>query len=98
MARSVGVTRERVLSVAAELADAQGLDGLTLAELATRVGIRLPSLYNHIDGLAGLHHALAHYGVRQLVEQVSRAAIGKSSDAAMIAIAQAFRTYILEHP
>lgn len=98
MARSVGVTRERVLTVAAEMADAKGLDGLTLAVLAARVGIRLPSLYNHVDGVAGLHRDLAHYGVRQMVEQVSRAAIGKSSDAAIIAVAQVLRTYILEHP
>lgn len=98
MARSVGVTRERVIAVAAEMADAHGLDGLTLAALAARVGLRLPSLYNHVDGIAGLHRDLAHYGVRQIIEQVSRAAIGKSSDAAVIAIAQALRGYILAHP
>jgi AcrR family transcriptional regulator len=80
------------------MADAQGLDRLTLAGLAARVGIRLPSLYNHVDGIAGLHQDLARYGVRQIVEQASRAAIGKSSDAAIIAVAQALRTYILEHP
>lgn len=98
MARSVGVTRERVLAVAAEMADIQGLDQLTLAGLAARVGIRLPSLYNHVDGVAGLRRDLARYGVRQIVEQVSRAAIGKSSDTAVVAVAQALRAYILEHP
>ncbi len=56
MARSVGIDRARVVEVAAELADANGLDQLTLAQVAARLGVRLPSLYNHVDGLPGLRH------------------------------------------
>jgi AcrR family transcriptional regulator len=98
MARSVGLTYDQVITAAAELADAQGLDLVTLAQLASRLGIRLPSLYNYFDGLPGLRHHLALWGGRRLVERISKAAIGKSSDAALIAIAQEFRTFILEHP
>lgn len=98
MARSAGVDRVRVVAVAAEVADAVGLDALTLAEVATRLGVKLPSLYNHVDGLPGLRRELALLAARQIHACVSRAAIGKAEDAAVLAMGHALRRYILEHP
>jgi AcrR family transcriptional regulator len=98
MARSVGIDRARVVAVAAELADEVGLEALTLAAVATRLGVRLPSLYNHVAGLPGLHRELARLGARELLEQISRATIGKSEDAAVLALGQALRAYIVAHP
>ncbi|HWQ11608.1 MAG TPA: WHG domain-containing protein [Roseiflexaceae bacterium] len=98
MARSVGVTRERVVMAAAELADAHGLEQLTLAQVAERLGVRLPSLYNHVAGMPGLRRELAHLGGRELAERLGRAAIGKAGDDAVLALARAYRAYVLEHP
>jgi AcrR family transcriptional regulator len=84
--------------VAAELADAHGLEQLTLVQVAAQLGVRLPSLYNHVDGLVGLRRELGLFGLRQLLDRVSRATIGKSGDAAVLALAQAYRSYVLEHP
>ncbi|MBK9942932.1 MAG: WHG domain-containing protein [Kouleothrix sp.] len=98
MARSVGINQAKVLAVAAELADAHGLPGLTLAQVAARLGVRLPSLYNHVDGLPGLQRELGHMAGHQLIDQLSRATIGKSEDAAVIALARAYRAYVLAHP
>lgn len=98
MARSVGIDRVRVVEVAAELADAHGLEQLTLAKVAGRLGIRLPSLYNHVDGLAGLRHQLALRGARDLAEHLGRAAIGKAGDEAVFALADAYRAYVLGRP
>ena len=98
MARSVGIDRERVVAVAAELADEVGLEQLTLAQVAARLGVRLPSLYNHVEGLPGLRRELALRGLRQLLERLGGAAIGKSGDAAMLAVGQAYRRFVLEHP
>lgn len=98
MTRRAGLTREQVVAVAAELADAHGLEQLTLAKVAEQVGVRLPSLYNHVDGLPGLRRELTFVGLRQLGEAISRAAIGKAGDEAVLAIAQAYRHYVLAHP
>ena len=98
MARSVGIDRERVVAVAAELADEVGLEQLTLAQVAARLGVRLPSLYNHVEGLPGLRRELALRGLRQLLERLGGAAIGKSGDAAMLAVGLAYRRFVLEHP
>ena len=98
MARRVGVTRERLISVAGELADANGLKQFTLAQVAEQLGIRIPSVYNHVNGLPGLQRALAILGGSQIMERIQRAAVGKSSDEAVIAVARAFRRYAVEHP
>lgn len=98
MTRRAGLTREQVVAVAAELADAHGLEQLTLAKVAEQVGVRLPSLYNHVEGLPGLRRELTFVGLRQLGEAISRAAIGKAGDEAVLAIAQAYHHYVLAHP
>ena len=54
MAPRAGVDRARVVEVAAKLADEVGLEALTLAQVAARLNVKLPSLYNHVDGLPGL--------------------------------------------
>jgi len=98
MARSVGIDRAKVVEVAADLADTHGFEQLTLALVATKLQIRLPSLYNHVAGLPGLRHELALKGVRELAHLLGRAAMGKSDDAALEAIAHAYRRFAHEHP
>ena len=48
--RRAGLTRDRVLGAAVELADQEGLDGLSMRKLAKRLGVEAMSLYNHIPG------------------------------------------------
>ncbi|MGZ3638658.1 MAG: TetR family transcriptional regulator, partial [Ktedonobacterales bacterium] len=51
MSRRVGLDQEAVIQAAADLVDAEGLDALSLARLAEKLGVRTPSLYNHISSL-----------------------------------------------
>jgi len=44
-----GLTRERVLRAAIALADAQGLDALSMRSLGESLGAHAMSLYNHVD-------------------------------------------------
>lgn len=98
MTRRAGLDRAQVVATAAVLADQHGLDSLTLAQVAAQLGVRLPSLYNHVDGLPGLRHELAVLGLRDILDGMRRAAVGKSGDAAVLALALAYRGYVLEHP
>ena len=52
-----GLDPERVVDAAAAIADAEGLDAVTLARVAGGLGVRAPSLYNHVDGRGGLLRA-----------------------------------------
>lgn len=98
MSRRAGLDQRTVVAAAAELADRDGLDALTLAALAQRLGIRTPSLYNHVDGLPGVNRDLALLGLRELGARLGRAAIGKSGDEAVLAMADAYRAFVQEHP
>ncbi|MDH5753389.1 MAG: TetR/AcrR family transcriptional regulator C-terminal domain-containing protein [Deltaproteobacteria bacterium] len=42
------LTRERVLQAAIELADEEGISGLSMRRLGTRLGVKAMSLYNHV--------------------------------------------------
>lgn len=98
MGRSVGIDRDKVVAAAGQLADARQLEQLTLAQVAEQLGVKLPSLYNHISGLAGLRRELALYGLRQLATEFAIASIGRSGDEAIIALTNAYRSYIHAHP
>jgi len=101
LARPAGaraLTRAAVVEAAAELVDERGPQGLTLAELAKRLGVRPPSLYNHVDGLDGLLRELRLRALNDLERALARAALGMSGRDALAAICRAYRAYALEHP
>jgi len=98
MVRKAGLDRSTVIAAAADLADEGGLDNITLGALAARLGVRTPSLYNHVDGLEGLRCGLALYGTRELNARLLRAVACKSADDALVAVANAYRDYVKAHP
>ncbi|QFY08544.1 TetR family transcriptional regulator [Nonomuraea phyllanthi] len=59
MARREPLNRERVLDAALELADREGLDGLTMRRLAKALGVEAMSLYNHVSNKADLLDGIA---------------------------------------
>jgi len=93
-----GLTAQRVTDAAAELADADGLEAVTLAALASRLGVRAPSLYAHVQGLDDLRARIAARGSEQLAERLQAAAAGRSRASALRALAAAYRDYAREHP
>ena len=93
-----GLSAQAVTDAAAELADAEGLDAVTLAALAGRLGVRPPSLYSHVGGLEDLRARLAAQGAEQLAERLQAAVAGRSGTPALAALASAYREYARDHP
>jgi AcrR family transcriptional regulator len=93
-----GLSRAAVVETAARLADRDGYEALTLGAVAADVGVRPPSLYNHVDGLAGLRRELALAGLADLDGRIRDAAVGRSGQDALLALAEAYRAYAREHP
>jgi AcrR family transcriptional regulator len=93
-----GLSTAAVVDAAAALADAEGLDGLTLARLAGSVGVRTPSLYNHVASLEDVRRRLALRGLAELAAAMRDAAVGRARDDALIAMAHAYRAYANAHP
>jgi AcrR family transcriptional regulator len=94
----VGLDAGRVVDAATAIADADGLEAVTLARLAQQLGVRAPSLYNHVDGRPGLLRAVALRGLRGLTAALRDAAIGRSGPDALAATARAYRDYARAHP
>lgn len=80
------------------MVDETGLHRLTLAALAERLGIRQPSLYKHIDSIAGLHRDISVRAKRELGQVLARAAVGRSGAAAVQAMSHAYRDWARQHP
>jgi AcrR family transcriptional regulator len=93
-----GLATERVVEAAAGIADAEGLDALTLAKLAQALGVQSPSLYVHVNGLPDLKRRLAARGAHELAQVLGAAAAGRSGTEALQAVAAAYRDYAREHP
>jgi len=93
-----GLNTDRVVTAAADLADEVGLGQLTLAALAARLGVRQPSLYKHVASLDALKRLISMRAKAEFADVLGRAAIGRTRDDALVAMAYAWRSWALEHP
>ena len=93
-----GLTGNDVVASAAGLADEIGFQGVTMGLLASRLGVRSPSLYKHVGGLADLQHRLATLALTELGEVVRDAVQGKAGRDALAAMMIAMRGYVSAHP
>ena len=98
MGRKAGITVEDVARSAAAIADREGLEAATLTAVANDLGIKTPSLYNHVEGVDGLRRLLAIHGSRVLLTEFLAATEGLDGVEALRAIAVVDRRFALEHP
>jgi AcrR family transcriptional regulator len=98
MSSRTRLTKADVLQAAVKILNTEGVDALTLNRLAEELGIRTPSLYNHVDGLPGLQKDLAVLNAKMLADRLGEAAIGKSGEELFMSVAQAFRMYVKQNP
>ncbi|MGZ8601231.1 MAG: WHG domain-containing protein [Actinomycetota bacterium] len=92
-----GLSREVVVAEAAQVADEVGYDRLTLAAVAARLGVAVPSLYKHVDGLGELRRDLTVLALRELGVAVG-SAVERRGDDGLRTIADAYRGYARSHP
>jgi AcrR family transcriptional regulator len=94
----IGLDLPRLIQAATEIADAQGLEAVTLASLAQKLQIRSPSLYNHVNGLPDLRRQLALSGLEKMSELFARSLDGKTGDDAVRAFSYAYLAFARKHP
>ncbi|GGW63995.1 transcriptional regulator [Streptomyces lucensis JCM 4490] len=97
MARA-GLTADRIVAAAAELADEAGFEHVTLSALARRFGVKDASLYSHVRNLNDLRTRLALHAGGELIDRIAAAVAGRAGRDALTAFADAYRSYALEHP
>jgi AcrR family transcriptional regulator len=93
-----GLTAADVVQAAADIADERGYQQLTIGLVAARLGIRAPSVYKHVSGLAELQHQLATRAMAELGDAVAAAVAGRAGRDALAGLARACRDYVAAHP
>ncbi|KZE89642.1 TetR/AcrR family transcriptional regulator [Microbacterium sp. TNHR37B] len=93
-----GLSRSVVIERAAQMLDDPDLGSLSLALVAESFGVKAPSLYKHVQGLADLHRGVAVRAKEDLAAVLAGAAVGRASADAVRAMADAYRSWALAHP
>ncbi|UJA11238.1 TetR/AcrR family transcriptional regulator [Streptomyces collinus] len=93
-----GLTVERLVVGAAELADEVGFEKVSVSALARRFGVKDASLYSHVRGLEELRTRLALHAGGELIDEIAEAVAGRAGKDALVAFAGAYRAYALRHP
>lgn len=94
----MGLDKKTIIEAAANIADEKGIAKITLKVLANELGVKSPSLYKHFSGgLDELNKELMLYGWCSLENEITKAAIGKAKDNAIIAICYAYRNFVSCH-
>ncbi|CAM4321834.1 AcrR family transcriptional regulator [Paenibacillus endophyticus] len=93
-----GLDLPTIVETAAAIANEHGMQEVTLASLAQRLGIRSPSLYNHVNGLPGLRVQLAIWGLKKLTAAIDESLKEQTGDEAIHAIASAYIRFARAEP
>ncbi|PAF19924.1 TetR/AcrR family transcriptional regulator [Terribacillus saccharophilus] len=62
------LTKTIIINTALSLAEKQGYEAVTMANIARSLSIKPPSLYNHFKNLEEIKHAMAEAAQKQLYE------------------------------
>ena len=89
---------DQVLATAEAIVDRDGVQGLTMTALAKELGVKVPSLYNHVPNLEALRGELQARTLREIGERLNHKAMGRTGETAMRALAAEFRRYAQAHP
>ncbi|GAB3005406.1 TetR/AcrR family transcriptional regulator [Mycobacterium bourgelatii] len=97
-ARPAKLSREGIVDGALTFLDREGWDSLTINALATQLGTKGPSLYNHVDSLEDLRRAVRIRVIDDIITMLNRVGEGRARDDAVLVMAGAYRSYAHHHP
>ncbi len=96
--RPAKLSREIIVNAALTFLDREGWDALTINALATQLGTKGPSLYNHVDSLEDLRRTVRMRVIDDIITMLNRVAEGRVGDDAVLVMAAAYRSYAHHHP
>jgi AcrR family transcriptional regulator len=97
-ARATKLSRDAIVNAALTFLDRDGWDGLTINALATQLGTKGPSLYNHVDSLDDLRRTVRMRVIGDIIGMLNTVADGRTRDDAVVTMASAYRSYAHHHP
>ena len=97
-ARSAKLSRDVIVNAALSFLDREGWDALTINALATHLGTKGPSLYNHVHSLDDLRRTVRMHVIDDILQMLNAVGQGRTRDDAVMAMASAYRSYAHHHP
>jgi AcrR family transcriptional regulator len=97
-AKSPKLNRDVIVNAALAFLDREGWDGLTINALATQLGTKGPSLYNHVSSLEDLRRTVRMRVIEDILQMLSTVGAGRTRDDAVMVMASAYRSYAHHHP
>jgi AcrR family transcriptional regulator len=97
-ARPAKLSRDCIVDGALTFLDREGWDSLTINALATQLGTKGPSLYNHVESLEDLRRAVRIRVIDDIITMLNRVGEGRARDDAVLVMAGAYRSYAHHHP
>ena len=94
----MALDKQRIVTEAVALLDAEGLDGVTTRKLAARLGVQSPTLYWHIPNKAALVTAIAEAILEQQFPEMEPPAPEERWQDWLIGLAGRLRRALLAHP
>lgn len=92
------LSRDAIGDAAVGILETDGLDAVTGTRIATELGVTQPALYRHVDGMDDVWRELGLRGRDALAIALADAAVGRSGDEAVVAVAHAWRRFALDNP
>ena len=92
-----GLTKDLILAEAVVCVESTGQPVVSLHEVARRLGVKTPSLYNHIKNTKELRYEIFQYAIGQFVANQRAATANKRKDEAVRAFAEAYHTFATEN-
>jgi len=98
VARPAKLSRDGIVEGALTFLDREGWDSLTINALATQLGTKGPSLYNHVNSLEDLRRAVRIRVIDDIITMLNRVGEGRAREDAILVMAGAYRSYAHHHP
>lgn len=95
--RAKGLTKEMIVAEAISCIEETGQPTVSLHELARRLGIKPPSLYNHIKNTKELQYEIFRYAIERFVENQKAATENREKDDAVKAFAEAYHSFAVSN-
>lgn len=92
-----GISRDIILAKAIEMIEQSENPAISMREIAEELGIKTPSLYNHVKSMNELLTDISRYAAEKLRQAQLAAIEGKNRDDALLALAAAYRSFAREH-
>lgn len=92
-----GLTKEIIIAQAVAFIEETGQPEVSLHELARRLEIKTPSLYNHIKNTKELQYAVFQFAIDKFVANQKLATENKKKDEAVKAFAEAYYSFATEN-